>query len=211
MLHPERLEVARDGLRIDIALLLRGLILDGALGPDEQLVVEDLAAQMGVSQRPVREALILLDAEGYVTVAARRGTYVRRITDADIADRLEALALVAGMAAARSVTDADATGRAALVAAAGRASREPDADAAWVETLVALGSASGSERIAKELSALVVALAGRVRPQGNPDTGVRELLEAVLAAIEAGDPYAARRSAERLFGTCPTDLRRTSN
>jgi DNA-binding GntR family transcriptional regulator len=210
--QPGGLEVARDSLRIDIALRLRRMILDGVLGPDQQLVVEDLAAQIGVSQRPVREALILLDAEGYVTVAARRGTFVRRISDVDIADRVEALALVAGMAAARSATSsaasADVLVLTGLEAAAGRAKGEPGSDAAWVETLVALGDASGSERIAKELNALVVALAGRVRPQGNPDQEVTELLDAVLAAIAAGDPDAARVAAERLFRTCGTDLRR---
>jgi len=211
VLDPGRLQVTRDSLRIDIALLLRRMILDGVLCPDQQLVVEDLAAQMGVSQRPVREALILLDAEGYVTVAARRGTYVRRISEADIADRVEALALVAGMAAARSVAGADVLARTGLASAAGRANREPGSDAAWVETLVALGGASGSERIAKELSALVVALAGRVQPQGNPDEGVTELLDAVLAAIAAGDPDAARGAAERLFRTCGTDLRRPTS
>jgi DNA-binding GntR family transcriptional regulator len=208
MLHPGRLQVARDGLRIDIALLLRGLILDGVLGPDEQLVVEDLAAQMGVSKRPIREALILLDAEGYVTVAARRGTFVRRITDADIADRLEALGLVAGIAAARTALSAEGPSRTALRAAASRAAREPDSDAAWVQTLVALGASSGSERIAQELGAFVVALAGRVRPLGEPDTDPPTLLESVLGAIEAADPDAARRSTERLFATCSTDLRR---
>ncbi len=45
---------------------LRGLIVEGHLGPGARLVEAELAARFGVSRTPVRTALYLLHQEGYV-------------------------------------------------------------------------------------------------------------------------------------------------
>jgi DNA-binding GntR family transcriptional regulator len=50
---------------------LRELILDHTLKPNERLRQEDLAARLGVSRMPVRDALKRLEAEGLVQITAR--------------------------------------------------------------------------------------------------------------------------------------------
>ncbi|MEU8527577.1 GntR family transcriptional regulator, partial [Streptomyces sp. NPDC048629] len=50
---------------------LRDEILDGVREPGSKLVERDLAAQLGVSRVPVRDALRVLVAEGLVTPRPR--------------------------------------------------------------------------------------------------------------------------------------------
>jgi DNA-binding GntR family transcriptional regulator len=55
---------------------LRHAILAGNLGPGMRLVEDPLAARLGVSRAPVRDALRRLEADGLVVSQARRGKVV---------------------------------------------------------------------------------------------------------------------------------------
>lgn len=68
---------------------LRDEILDGVREPGSKLVERDLAAQLGVSRVPVRDALRVLVAEGLVTPRPRTWAVVREFTSTDIADLTE--------------------------------------------------------------------------------------------------------------------------
>lgn len=63
---------------------LRSAIIRGELPPDHKLVELEIAANMGTSQGPVREALQLLERDGLVERRARRATYVTRATTEEI-------------------------------------------------------------------------------------------------------------------------------
>jgi DNA-binding GntR family transcriptional regulator len=65
-------------------------MLRGELQPGQWLRQDDLAASLGVSKVPVREALQRLAAEGLVTFEANRGSVVRSLT-ADEAEEIYAL------------------------------------------------------------------------------------------------------------------------
>ncbi|MFI9778186.1 GntR family transcriptional regulator [Streptomyces sp. NPDC051956] len=65
---------------------LRDDILDGVRPPGSKLVERELAAQIGVSRVPVRDALRVLVAEGLVTPRPRTWAVVREFTPTDIAD-----------------------------------------------------------------------------------------------------------------------------
>jgi DNA-binding GntR family transcriptional regulator len=65
-------------------------LLRGELQPGEWLRQDDLAAALGVSKVPVREALQRLAAEGLVSFEANRGSMVRTLT-ADDAQEIYAL------------------------------------------------------------------------------------------------------------------------
>jgi DNA-binding GntR family transcriptional regulator len=67
-------------LRDVVAAELRRLILDGSLPPGERLVEDRLAQQLGVSRNPIREAMRVLEAEGFLDVAARRGAFVAKLS-----------------------------------------------------------------------------------------------------------------------------------
>ena len=59
-----------------VAEKLRMRILSGALQEGAQLRQEVLAAELGVSRIPLREALRLLEGEGLVTIVPHRGAVV---------------------------------------------------------------------------------------------------------------------------------------
>ena len=63
---------------------LRPAILSGQLPRGLRLIEEELAAQLGVSRGPVREALLLLAQEQLVTLRPRRGATVVGVTERDI-------------------------------------------------------------------------------------------------------------------------------
>ncbi|MBF6080119.1 GntR family transcriptional regulator [Nocardia cyriacigeorgica] len=72
-----------------ITRILRDQIVDGTRAPGAKLVERELAAELGVSRLPVREALKALVAEGLVTPRPRSWAVVREFTATDIADLLE--------------------------------------------------------------------------------------------------------------------------
>ncbi len=58
---------------------LRDKILSGDLPPHSRLKEQEIAAQLGISRTPVREALTRLELEGFVKSSPRRGTIVCQI------------------------------------------------------------------------------------------------------------------------------------
>ena len=76
--------LARSSLRADATDRLRVWITTGELAQGNLYTVGDLAAQLGTSQTPVREALIQLANEGLVDVVRNRGFRVSEITDQDL-------------------------------------------------------------------------------------------------------------------------------
>lgn len=101
---------ARRVLREDVADVIRNRILVGELPRGSRLDIAALAAELDVSQLPVREALITLASEGLVHAIPRRGYYVEELDPVDVLDHYELYGKISGMAAARAsliVTDAD--------------------------------------------------------------------------------------------------------
>lgn len=68
---------------------LRDEIVDGTRLPGSRLVERDLAAELGVSRVPVRDALRALVAEGLVVARPRTWAVVREFTASDVADLME--------------------------------------------------------------------------------------------------------------------------
>lgn len=63
---------------------LRRFIVTGRLRPGEQVVQDALAAELGVSRVPLREALKILEGEGQVTYVAHRGYFVTQLSLSDL-------------------------------------------------------------------------------------------------------------------------------
>jgi DNA-binding GntR family transcriptional regulator len=76
--------------------------MEGELRPGERLRLEDLAAQLGVSITPVREALLTLRGEDMVELQPRRGYVVAPLSRQDIEDIFKLQADIAGELAARA-------------------------------------------------------------------------------------------------------------
>lgn len=65
---------------------LRRLILGGELPPGSQILQQEVAARLGVSRVPVRDALRTLEGQGLVTYSSHRGYHVRQV---DLTELLE--------------------------------------------------------------------------------------------------------------------------
>jgi DNA-binding GntR family transcriptional regulator len=81
---------------------VRRAIVEGRLAPGERLKEEELARELGISRTPVREALLILQAEGLVDAAPNRGAVVRSHDADDLEDLYQLRALLEGYAARRA-------------------------------------------------------------------------------------------------------------
>jgi DNA-binding GntR family transcriptional regulator len=84
--------------------LIREAIVDGRLEPGRRLKEEELARELGISRTPVREALLMLQAEGLVVATPNRGAMVRVHDAEDLDDLYQLRALLEGHATRRAAT-----------------------------------------------------------------------------------------------------------
>jgi DNA-binding GntR family transcriptional regulator len=87
---------------------LRRLIVAGELKPGERVNQEDLAARIGLSVAPVREALRQLEQEGQVTYLPRRGYFVTELRMADLREIYALRRLLEDRAARHALPTLDA-------------------------------------------------------------------------------------------------------
>lgn len=81
-------------LRDEAYRRLRAAILQGELAPGEQIRPEELAAQLGLSRMPVREALSRLRDQGLIEARPRSGT---RVSPLRLDDAGQALRVITAM------------------------------------------------------------------------------------------------------------------
>jgi len=89
-----------------VAEALRARILSHRLAPGSWIDEKTLAAELGISRTPMREALKVLAAEGLVTMKLRRGAYVTEVSARDLAEVFHLLALLEADAAEQAASEA---------------------------------------------------------------------------------------------------------
>jgi DNA-binding GntR family transcriptional regulator len=94
-------------LKDEAAAHIRELIVSGQVAPGELMRLAPLAERVGASVTPVREALLLLAQDGWVTQEPNRGFRVGKLTRRDVADAYWVHARVAGELAARAAEAID--------------------------------------------------------------------------------------------------------
>lgn len=117
------------GLRDQVLAEIRERIVDGDYPPGQRLTEERLAIDFGVSRNPVREALRVLEAQGFVTMTPRRGAVVATPDAETIADLFAVRASLEATAARIAAERASATDIAdlrSLLDGARRATDEAD-------------------------------------------------------------------------------------
>jgi DNA-binding GntR family transcriptional regulator len=97
---------------------LRRAIVAGELRPGQRVGQEEIAARLGVSLAPVREALAALEQEGQLTYKPRRGYFVTELRLEDLREIYELRTLLEDRAARRAapLLDEDAQERIELAA-----------------------------------------------------------------------------------------------
>jgi DNA-binding GntR family transcriptional regulator len=98
---------ARPQLSEDVARYVRKRIFDGTYSAGEYVRLDQLAAELGISVTPVREALFQLRAEGLLAQQPRRGFVVLPVTGRDLSDIANLQAHVGGELAARAADNID--------------------------------------------------------------------------------------------------------
>lgn len=95
----------RLALADQVVVRLRNAIMEGTLPPEEPLREAALAAALGVSRGPVREAISQLEREGLVIVRPNRSALVARLSHEDL-EEVYSLRVALELLAARRVCQA---------------------------------------------------------------------------------------------------------
>jgi DNA-binding GntR family transcriptional regulator len=78
--------IGRTVLREQVKNLLLERILSGHYAPGDRLIETRIAQELGISQAPVREALRELELLRFVESASFRGSWVREVSDEELAE-----------------------------------------------------------------------------------------------------------------------------
>lgn len=133
-------------------------IIEGRLPPGQRLVEDEVAARVGVSRSPVREAFRILEHRGLAVVLPRKGVFVRGLEPQDVADLYTLQASVTGLTgrlAAERCRPEDVEALEAIVAGMARARDSADASKflnLYVDFMRALTRAAGNAWIENALA-----------------------------------------------------------
>ncbi|MEA2330430.1 MAG: hypothetical protein QOH58_568 [Thermoleophilaceae bacterium] len=194
-----------EALQRSVVEILRRAIVRGDLFPGEKLAETRIAAQLGVSRTPVREAFKQLQSEGLVSVVSRSGTFVTQLSSEDLAQLYavrEALEGMVARVAAEARTDADLELLRANLERTERAVQAGDRSefiSCDIEFHRLMIDATKNEKLAEHcaflenriqrerLAFVVTGRAGRIQRSWSEHSKV-------VAAVEAGNPNAAERA-----------------
>lgn len=86
---------------------LREQIVNGTYPPGQRMMLAEVAAGLGLSQMPVREALLRLEQDGLLESEPHKGMRVSPVSLADAAELFEVRAELEGLATARAANAGD--------------------------------------------------------------------------------------------------------
>jgi DNA-binding GntR family transcriptional regulator len=195
--------VKRQTLEESVYETVRNGIISGELRPGDPLVEAQLSADMGISKTPVREALIRLTRDGLVVQELHRRSRVATPTAEDVRAACELRRWVEGEIAANAATSASPDVIATLeqsIEDSRRALKRRD-QRGWAAAIDAFSEGlmahSGNRYAAELLERMrnLLSLIGNLSQEapGRRDRSIDEH-QAIVDAIRAGDPDAARRA-----------------
>jgi len=79
--------------------ILKKEIIKGSFKPGDKVLEGKIADQMGISRTPVREAICVLAAEGFVILSPNQGVVVRSVSAENIREVLQIHSVLEGLAA----------------------------------------------------------------------------------------------------------------
>jgi DNA-binding GntR family transcriptional regulator len=185
------------------AAYIRRLIFDGELMPGTRLPQDQIAKALGVSRIPVREAVVALEREGWVTTRLHRGAFINSFDEETIRDHYELFALIYGLAIKRTIArnDPEVISRLAAIARKVLAtddSVEVQSLALAFATLIV--GAAQSPRIPAALRAMSALVPGpffELVPDAIP--AERRGLAAIARAAKKGDVERAAAEYSKMF------------
>jgi DNA-binding GntR family transcriptional regulator len=182
---------------------LREAIVRGDIAPDARLVEADVSSTFEMSRGAVRTALIRLEQEGLVVREPHRGARVRKVSDEEAVEILQARAVLEGLAVRQAAERIDDAGSARLHACLSR-QRElleigdllgaSDANADLHAALLELSGHETAVRLIHALNSQTVRYQYRtILIPGRPAASVAEHA-AIVEAVVAGRPAEAEEA-----------------
>jgi DNA-binding GntR family transcriptional regulator len=203
---PSALDIVRTrSLASLVAQELERMILSGALPAGERLNEQALAARLGVSRGPVREAVRGLERSGLVVAVRNQGSYVRTVSAAEALEIYDLRAAITGLACAELARRRDAAGLSALrglVRGMDAARRAGDARAYYAlnldfhDALLRQGAGPRTQRLHADLGNELHLFRRRALVEAENMRASNAEHATILRAIAAGDPAAARAAGE---------------
>lgn len=177
-----------------------GLILKGVLIPGQRINEPDVAARLGVSRVPVREALRELESSGLVVARKHAGVFVRQLATQEISDLYQMRALLDGFAGRQAAQRASLDNAPLLrvlddsISAMQDAASQHDVQRYYGENLRfhwAIVEAAGNQSLSETYRSIVQKLhVSRLKNLAN-DSGMQESLTEhrdIASALRQGDP-----------------------
>jgi len=185
------------------ATYIRQLIFDGALRPGERIAQDEIAKALGVSRIPLREALIALEREGWVTLEMHRGAFVNALDEQAVRDHYELFGLLYAFSAEKALARSgpDLIDRLAKIEREFR--DEPDPVKAGRIVLVfhaAVIDAAHSNRIKVLFRAMSTVVPGDIFEHVPKTIDVeRKAIPAILRAMRRGDSEKTSAEYQRMM------------
>ena len=196
----------RDLLRERARSGIREAIATGELRPGDQIVEAAMAAKIGVSRSPVREALRQLEQQGLVESVPNKGTFVSALGPADVEEIILLRGALEGLAARLA---ADRMGRRDMRALeeivqrmerhTGPGAREEsafsEADAEFHSTLVRFSGHKRLQRLWSELDPFIwLLMVNREGARRSERDQMAREHRALLDTLAAGEPEVAQKA-----------------
>jgi DNA-binding GntR family transcriptional regulator len=196
--------VVRKGSGEQAAAYIRQLIFDGQLREGMRLPQDEVAKAVGVSRIPIREAIIALEREGWVTTTMHRGAVVNAFDEQIIRDHYELFGLVYGLAARRAAEreDPEVVARLAELAQDVRQTDDlikvGEIAVAFHSTVVEAARSPRITVVLRAMSALVPGPFFALVPRAVDSE--RRGLRAIVRAIRQGDGESAANEYSKMLG-----------
>jgi DNA-binding GntR family transcriptional regulator len=186
----------------ETARYIRRLIFDGALTEGSRIPQDEIAAVLGISRIPVREALISLERDGWVRIEPHRGAFVNALTEPTVRDHFEVFGLIYGLVAQRGTERGSPESVAELISLERELSRakEPaDVVGLMQEFTSTLTRAAGSPRLTAVLRGMNSLVPGNIFEliPGATDASKRGISR-MLSCIKLGDGERAAEACLRM-------------
>jgi len=203
----DALEPLTRSLPEQIAARLAERVLNGVYAPGERIREESLASEFAVSRGPAREALRLLEKDGLITILARRGAMVTKLTVDEVREIFEIRAVLNGLRD-RSVAESEEARKQVLpsleteVATLARCVRSGEGGEEYVETVLQINRVLNRATPNRRLSAYLTSLEQQTARYSRLGLSTAERRrqsvqrwQRLMKAIRAGDGAAAEQIA----------------
>ena len=189
--------IVRERLSADVHQELQHRIIRGQLSPGLRIKDSELAEELGVSRTPIREALLRLEREGFVTSQKHLGFSVKELKESEICEIYPLISILE--CAALEMAPPPSPAKLARLRELGAALKEEggdplrriEIDSAWHEAIV---EGSGNQQLTRVLAELKRLLSryeyAFMDNEGLVSESIREH-EAIAEALARGDKACA--------------------